>query len=487
MTSDPIIITPQDAAKELLRRKAARESLIGFTEYTLASYQADLYHHHLAEALERVERGECRRLMVFAPPRTGKSELSTRRFPAYYLARNPNKNIISASYNSEFAAGFGRNVRDIIEGEEFGRLFPQVKIRSDNRSAGEWQLEKGGTYFAVGIGSGTTGRGAHLFLIDDPIKDRKDADSAGNREDQWNWYRDVVYTRLEEAGAIVMTLTRWHFDDLAGRALELQRIGKGQGWEVLSYPAFPEVRQDSNGEFILNDDGTVPGDPLGRKPLESVAPSRFSTEALLDRQDTLGERSWAAMFMQRPMSLEGGMFQRSWFKDVVDTAIPARRNKVRAWDLAASSNGDYTVGTLMSRDPATGVYYIENIKRFRGSSLDVERTILQTAQSDGRGVRIILPQDPGQAGKDQASNYVRKLAGFNAKAVRPSGSKEIRAAAFAAQVEAGHVFLCPGSWREPFLEEADTFPLGTHDDQIDACADAFNALIGPRRAAVLNW
>jgi predicted phage terminase large subunit-like protein len=475
-----------EAAQEILRRKRARNSLVAFTEYTHDKYKADRFHHIVAEHLEAVERGEIKRLMIFAPPQHGKSELSTRRFPAWYFGKNPDKGVISASYNGDFAKDFGRNVRDIILSKPYHNVFPDIKIREDNRAADRWELEQGGKYFSVGVATGTTGKGAHLFLIDDPIKDRKEADSVGKREDHWNWYRDVVFTRLQENAAVVMTLTRWHFDDLAGRALQLAEQGKGQGWVVLRLPALATPRRDPETKIpILNPDGSVPGDMLGRMPNEPLAPNRFSYEALKEKQEVSGERSWSAMYQQVPMSEEGGLFQTSWFGDH-SGPFPQKRTRVRAWDLGATVDGDYTVGVLMSRD-ADGIFYIENVTRMRGSPLEVERLILRTAAEDGRSVQIRLPQDPGQAGVAQISNLTRKLAGYRVKAQRPTGSKVTRAEPFAAMVEAGNVKLGNGFWRDLFLEEASTFPLGTHDDQIDAAADAFNALLGPRRPVVRDW
>jgi predicted phage terminase large subunit-like protein len=481
-------VSPEEAAAEILRRRRGREHLIDFTTFTLPKYYADPFHYQVAGALERVEQGLCKRLMIFAPPRHGKSELSTRRFPAYFMARNPEKNVISASYNADFATGFGRNVRDIIKGKQFNTLFPNIAIRSDQRAADDWQLEAGGQYYAVGVGSGTTGKGAHLFLIDDPIKDRKEVKSQGFRDDQWDWYRDVVYTRLEEDAAIVLTLTRWHYDDIAGRLIELMNDGKGLPWEILYLPALPYVKKFKNAEgleeLILNEDGTVPGDPLGRKPKEPLAPNRFSYDALMDRLDVLGERSFSALYQQQPMSDDGGMFRADWFQP--PTEISPKRVRVRAWDLAASADGDYTVGVLMSKD-ANGIFYIENIIRFRGTPLQVEKKIFETAKNDGRSVTIVLPQDPGQAGKSQVDSYIRRLAGYIVKAKRPTGSKEVRAAAFAAQCEAGNVKMVHGSWNNCFTDELETFPLGTYDDQVDAASDAFNELLGPKKARVLDW
>jgi predicted phage terminase large subunit-like protein len=264
--------------------------------------------------------------------------------------------------------------------------------------------------------------------------------------------------------------------------------GKGLPWDILYLPALPYtktiVREDGTKEVIVNEDGTVPGDALRRKPNEPLAPRRFSYNALKDRQDVLGERSFAALYQQQPMADDGGMFRADWFD--APTELPAKRVRIRAWDLAASADGDYTVGVLMSKD-TNGIFYIENVIRFRGTPLDVEKKIFETAKSDGRSVQIILPQDPGQAGKAQAQSFIRRLAGYIVKAVRPTGPKETRAAAFAAQCEAKNVKMVKGHWNQCFTDELEMFPLGVHDDQVDASSDAFNSLLGPRRAAVLDW
>lgn len=402
---------------------------------------------------------------------THNSELSTRRFPAYYLSRFPTRNVISASYNADFATEFGRDVRGIISSPESRILFPEIEIRSDNRAADEWQLVQGGKYFAVGVGTGTTGRGAHLFLIDDPIKDRKEADSETIREDHWNWYRDVVYTRLQSESAIVMTLTRWHHDDLAGRALELMRMGKGRPWRVLRLPAICEGEDD----------------PLNRPIGKELAPNRYSLEDLLDRQSVLGERSWMAMYQQRPQAAEGGLFKPAWFGSPIGRdELPPRRVRVRAWDFGSTADGDYTVGVLMSKDPDNH-FYVEDVIRFRGSPYEVEQRVFETARFDGKGVAIRIPQDPGQAGKYQAENFVRSLAGWKIKAIRPTGPKETRAEAFAAQVEGRNVKIVKAHWNESYKDELAAFPLGVYDDQVDASSDAFNALLAPKRPAIRDW
>jgi hypothetical protein len=189
-------VSPAQAAREVLARRKARKSLIDFTAYTKPDFEPSDHHLLICNALERVERGEVSRLMIFAPPRHTKSELSSRRFPSWYLGRNPTKQIIASTYNQDFASDFGRDVRGIIGSQEYTRLFPDVRLKQDSKAADRMHTEQGGVYISVGVGGPITGRGAHVALIDDPIKNRQDADSETYRERVWQWYTSTLYTRL---------------------------------------------------------------------------------------------------------------------------------------------------------------------------------------------------------------------------------------------------------------------------------------------------
>ncbi|MGM7308596.1 terminase large subunit domain-containing protein, partial [Acinetobacter baumannii] len=199
-------LSPQEAAQELLARRRAKESLIAFTDYTNDLYEAAPHHQVIAEKLEAVERGEIKRLIICMPPRHGKSELASRRFPAWYLGRNPSNQIIAASYNSDLAGDFGREVRNIVATPEFGNVF-KISLASDSKAANRWHTDKQGVYVSAGVGTAITGRGANILLIDDPFKDRQEADSELRRELVWNWYTSTAYTRLMPNGAIVVINT----------------------------------------------------------------------------------------------------------------------------------------------------------------------------------------------------------------------------------------------------------------------------------------
>ena len=199
----------------------ARKSLLDFCLYTNITYEIAPHHKLIAEKLEAVERGEIKRLMITMPPRHGKSELASRRFPSWYIGRNPDKQIIAASYNSDLANDFGREVRNIVGSPEFSNLF-NTALSVDSKAANRWHTDKGGMYVAAGVGTAITGRGADILLIDDPFKDRQEADSEITRQRVWDWYTSTAYTRLMPGGAVIVINTRWHDDDLSGRLLEEQ-------------------------------------------------------------------------------------------------------------------------------------------------------------------------------------------------------------------------------------------------------------------------
>ena len=466
--SQTLEIARKKAKAELSRRQTAREGSLAFAQYTMPGYRVGAHHRLLCEKLDAVERGEIKRLMVFMPPRHGKSELTSKRFPAWYMGRNPKKQIITASYGATLAQGFGRDVRNIVGSPEFASLFPGVGVAADSSARDNWHTNKGGVYTAMGVGGGLTGKGAHVALIDDPVKDRQDAESPVIREATWDWYRSVLRTRLMPGGAIVLVLTRWHPDDLAGRLLDEMANGTGENWEVLSLPAICETEPDR----------------LGRKAGDALWPDLFPLRELRQIEKSVGPREWAALYQQKPAPSKGALFDTSVI-NIVDAA-PTGGTIVRRWDLAATKqvgtrDPDWTAGvkTLRTSD---GRIYILDIVRLRGGPLDVEKSIMGTASQDGPQIEIILPQDPGQAGKSQAEYLIRKLAGYRVKAVRETGDKATRAAPFASQVNAGNVFLVKAPWNRTFIDELTSFPAGAHDDQVDAAAGAFDRLVNEN-----NW
>ncbi|MCG4273908.1 phage terminase large subunit [Acetobacter senegalensis] len=460
------------ARTELSRRIAARSGCLAFTQYTMPGYKVGPQHRLLCDKLDAVERGEIKRLMVFMPPRHGKSELTSKRFPAWFLGRNPTKQVITASYSADLAQDFGRHARNIVASSEFRALFPSVGVADDSAARDKWHTTKGGVYTAAGVSGSLTGKGAHIALIDDPIKGRQEAESATVRNAVWDWYRSVLRTRLMPGGAIVLVLTRWHPDDLAGRLLDEMDNGTGESWEVLSLPAIADRTDDALHREI--------GQPLW--------PDVFGLCELEAIRKSIGPREWSALYQQQPTPGEGTLFKTGMFP-VLDAA-PLGGTIVRRWDLAATRqvgtrDPDWTVGVKMARD-TDGRFSILDVVRFRGAPQEVEAAIKNTAALDGPGVEIVLPQDPGQAGKAQAEYFIRMLSGYRVRAERETGDKATRAAPFSSQANAGNVSLVRAPWNRTFLDELGQFPAGAHDDQVDAAAGAFSALCGVSAPLILS-
>ena len=386
--------------------------------------------------------------MLFMPPRHGKSEQATIHYPAYRLLLNQSQRVIVGAYNHSLACTFSRQTRRLVG--KFGFQFA-----NDSNKQNQWNSVHGGGLYAVGVGSGVTGYGAGLVVIDDPVKSRAEAESPTYRARVLDWYQNDLYTRLHPGAAIVLIQTRWHSLDLAGQLLEQAKDG-GESWDVVSLPALAEDN-----------------DPLGRQPGGALWPERYG-EADFDRiKKAIGSYAFSALYQQRPSPRSGGFFRADWLP-VSASDLPLGLS-CRAYDTAATpGGGDFTAGVRMAR--VGEKYRVMHV--CRGQWSPAQRRVIQrqTAEIDGRSTIIHLAQDPGSAGVDQLQNDQQNLGGFAVVSKRPTGSKEVRAMPFAAACEAGLVELEPGDWNRAFIDELCSFPTGQHDDQVDAAADAFNYL-----------
>jgi predicted phage terminase large subunit-like protein len=432
-------------------------SLIGFTQYLKAKYRPSRVHHYIAESLERVERGEIDRLIIEVPPRIGKTELASKTFPAFCLGRRPDRQFLAASASANLAYDIGRSVRNIIKSDTYQLIFPNVSLEADSKAAGKWHTAEGGEWYSVGVGGDVLGRGANIWLIDDSFGSMADAQSAVMRDRVWDWFNGTVYNRLEPGGAIVIIGSRLHEDDLAGRLTARMRAGGDDvdQWTIIRLPALAEEV-----------------DPLGRQVGEPIWPERFPLRALERIRANTFARDWSALYQQNPVPEEGEFFQPDNMptKDVSDIV-----DRVRAWDLASSRGGDFTVGVRIGRT-RDNRFIIEHVARFRGLPNEVEDKVLATARADGPAVKVSLPKDPGQAGAHQVLSLTRLLAGFNIAASPETGDKVTRAKPFAAQVNVGNVALAGGGWVDAYREELRAFPHSKYDDQVDASSRAFMEL-----------
>lgn len=437
-----------------------RDSLAAYAIAHDEAYQVAWHHRLIAKTLERVERGELSRVIINMPPRHGKSKLASQYFPAWYMGRNPNRYIIAASYSAELAADMGQAVRDLSNDPMHAAIFDGTALRQDSKARSRFMTRQGGVYFGTGIGGPITGKGAHLLLIDDPVKSRAEADSEAKRRAIKRWYASDAYTRLMPDAAIVVIQTRWHEDDLAGWLLKEHAH---EGWEVLSLPAIAEQDEPHRAQGEALWPWAYPLDRLERIKKTLVAEE--------------GERSWLALYQQRPRAIEGMMFKRPWY-EIVDAA-PAVAERVRYWDKAGTDGGGaYTAGVLMSRTDE-GLYLIEDVIRGQWSAGAREKVIKQTAEADkARHGHVVswVEQEPGSGGKESAENTIRNLDGFAVHAERVTGDKVTRAEPLASQSEAGNVRLLRGAWNTEFLDEITAFPLGKYKDQTDAASGAYNKL-----------
>lgn len=434
--------------------------------------------HHLliCDALERVERGECKRLMIFMPPRHGKSMLVSEYFPAWYLGRNPANKVIAASYNAELAQDFGRKVRNQLKDAAWQAVFPGAHIDQSSAAADRINLMEGGSYFAVGVGGAVTGRGADLMLIDDPIKGREEADSETYRRKLKDWYASTAYTRLMPGGAVIMVLTRWHEDDLAGWCLAEH---EHEGWEVLSLPALAT-------EY----------DRLGRMPGDALWPEYYPAARLEEIRRTIGAREWNALYQQRPVPDDGAYFKRDWFRyyDRLPDSTHGRLRYYGASDYAVTEGGgDYTVHLVGAVDEDDNLYLVD-MWRGQTSSLDWIEAFLGMlrlwrpevwGEESGVIMRSVGPLIEQRLREQRIYGTTRRQ--------MPSVSdKASRARTLQARLEMGKVWLPADTsklWVTELIQEMLTFPAGKHDDQVDALSLLCRVVadIPTRKTSVRRW
>lgn len=405
---------------------------------------------YLQSHLQMIANNEINRLMVFMPPRHGKSEMATIRYPVWRLRRDPSTRVIIGAYNQTLASKFSRRARKIAESF--------IQLSAERSAAEDWETQQGGGVRAVGVGGGITGQGGNLIIIDDPVKSREEANSRAYRDRVWDWYTNDLYSRLEPGAAMIINMTRWHEDDLAGRILA---SNDASNWTVITFPAIAEEN-----------------DILGRSIGDALCPDRFDVDDLARIANVQGSWTFSALYQQRPLPAAGGIFQRHWFGIV--QAIPADvTNWVRWWDKAATAGGgNYSSGVLMGT-ARNGTYYIANVTRGQWSSGERDKIMLQTAALDAQlpgSVEIWTEQEGGSGGKESAEATIRLLAGYAVHAQTSTGSKEVRAQPFAAQAEAGNIKLLAGDWNETYIDELSSFPYGKNDDQVDGSSGAFNKL-----------
>jgi predicted phage terminase large subunit-like protein len=419
----------------------------------------------IGEHLEAITRGQLNRLLINVPPGTMKSLLSSVLWPAWEWGPQERGSLryLSTSYADHLCVRDTRRMRDLVMSEWYRTLWPHIRLtRSGERS---FENTLTGKRDGVAFASLTGGRGDRV-IIDDPHS-TETAESDVERAKTTRIFRESVPTRLNspEHSAIVIIMQRLHSEDVSGQALSLDL-----GYEHLCLPMEYEADRGCTTRIGFKDPRTHDGDLL--------FPARFPREVVERDKRPMGEYAVAGQFQQRPVPREGGLFKRTWFEDCFVPAAPAGVRWVRHWDLAASTQktSAFTAGVKIGRAP-DGVFYVGHVARARASGDEVRSLIRMTAETDGKACHVSLPQDPGQAGKVQAADFIRRLAGWNVSAEPETGDKITRAEPFAAQCAAGNVKLVKGEWNAAYLDELCLFPGGSFKDQVDASSGAFGRLV----------
>lgn len=460
----------QEMVKQLRKAKTQTKStgqkivFHKFIKEVFPSYKFYRVHAELTKKLQAVIDGECTRLIIQIPPRHGKSLLASRLLPAAYLLNHPDRFVGITSYSAELAEGFSRNARDMYK-QAGGTLDPS------KQSVNDWATLGGGGLWAAGVGGAITGRSGHLLIVDDPVKNREDAESPRMMEKLRDWYTSTLYTRLEPGvGSLVVIQTRWSENDLIGQLIESEMNVSEKGrenWTILDLPA---ISEDQDDRPLLPEHCTIIPD-WREEPGLALCPQRYDIDDLERIREAIGSRDFASLYQQRPAPEGGNLFNPSWWQFYGhDTPMPEFQRIMLSVDCTFTNtkNSDYVVGMVVGQ--AGNRFYVLDMVR---EKLDVVGTMAMISRMYKRhslsGTVIELAAS-GYAVYQMMTKRVPGLIGF-----KPEKSKEARASGIIPLAEAGNIFL-PSSavWLDAFINEFSLFPASKNDDMVDALTMAIN-------------
>ncbi len=504
MLQKQLELTPQDAAAERAGRELARRKFMRFARYVQPWWHAaphlELVAEKLEQVLEYIESGGKRgigRLMIQWPPRHGKTEIASKLFPAYLLGRLPNSRVILTSYAADMAQDNSRAVRALVTNPKYGALFGKksavdapVELSEDSRAKMNWDLaapHRGGVV-AAGVGGGITGKGAHLLVIDDPFKNREEAESEARRQLVMSWYASSAMTRLEPGGAVVIMHTRWHREDLSGQLLKAMAIDPAADqWEVVCMPALAyedeEYAADPEKQHQALLDGIyMPfADALGRKAGQALWPDKYNRDALEKIKANLNSTGnlvdWFSLYQQMPRPNEGVFFGWDDFKVIDAVEVPKELTWVRYVDLAiGESKGSDFNATVAEALDDEGNLYLRDMVRVQSWTEFKSRLKAQMLMTEERGVTWGIEATAFQVLAVRELMEDRELAGVSIQKMLPRADKVARARALQGRAKAGKVYLVRGPWVQNFISEALDFPHGRHDDQVDTASGGLELL-----------
>lgn len=492
--------SPAQLLDHLAMVRAASEGFLAFVKFMQPDWKLAPFQVELIETLDKLEKEELfaedgtpiDNLLVTMPPRMAKSTFCTVFFPAYFMARDPSRFIMSCSYNSQLATDFGRNVRDIVEDPRMTQVFRDFKLSPESRAADTWATTDRGKYFAVGIGGTTSGRPANLLILDDPIKARDDAESLTQRNKTWNYYTSALNMRLQPDNQgrrpkTVIVLTRWHPDDVAGRLQRSDDWKEGR-WKHINFQGIQIKRSKPIAVNKLPKDHPAynPG-PLSKlseakrtyvKEEEvSIWPERFPLD-VLQRRRRLNPREFTALYQQQPYIEGGNLIKTEWWQYYPADLKPERfASLIIAADTAfkKSEMSDYSVAVVAGLD-RTGDIYIVDVMRGRYEFPELKQRLIRLNNTwRGKGLRATYIED--KASGQSLLQELKRQSGMSVIPYKTVHDKVARVNAILPLIEGGRVFLPDEApWLDAFVDEAVTFPGATHDDQVDAMCIAVDVL-----------
>ncbi len=436
--------------EKLKQRELAQTRFLKFVEKVWPTFIGGRHHARMADAFERVARGEIKRLIINMPPRHTKSEFASYLLPAWFLGNFPHKKVIQTSHTAELAVGFGRKVRNLVDSEVYADIFPGLSLQSDSKAAGRWNTSKGGDYFAIGVGGAVTGKGADVLIIDDPHSEQEAAMAATNPEvydKVYEWYTSGPRQRLQPGGAIIIVMTRWSQRDLTGQVVKASAQRGGEEWTVIEFPA------------ILPS-----GAPLW--------PEFWSKDELEALREELPNSKWQAQYQQNPVGNESAIVKRDWWKWWEPERPPVCNYILQTWDTAFEKNNraDYSAGTtwgIFDNDEDNGapnIILLDTYKK-RVEWVDLKRDVLEWHQRWEPDGMLIEKKATGAP-----LIYELRSMGIPVQEYTPSKGQDkiARLNSVSDIIASGKVWVPQTRWAEELVDEIAAFPSGEHDDLVDA-------------------
>jgi predicted phage terminase large subunit-like protein len=436
--------------EKLKERELCQDKFIKFTEKVWPTFISGAHHKRMAEAFERVAKGECKRLIINMPPRHTKSEFASYLLPAWFLGKFPHKKVIQSSNTGELAVGFGRKVRNLVDSEVYNELFPNLALQADSKAAGRWNTSKGGDYFAIGVGGTVTGKGADLLIIDDPHSEQEAAMAASNPDiydKVFEWYTSGPRQRLQPGGSIIIVMTRWAQRDLTGQVLKSAAQRTGEDWEVIEFPA------------ILPS-----GNPLW--------PQFWSIGELEALREELPNAKWQAQYQQNPVGNESAIVKRDWWKWWEKDDPPVCEFILQSWDTAfeKTQRADYSAGTTWGifsceEDNFAPNIILLNTYKKRVEFPELKRDVLREYNEYEPDALIVEKKASGAP-----LIYDLRAMGVPVQEFTPGKGQDkiARLNSVSDIIASGKVWIPRTRWAEELVDEVAAFPSGEHDDLVDA-------------------